>query len=270
MVDIRLLMELQTYTMTSKVTYDTIMVFLTVLLNGMTDVAHKGIGLGSLHAYLQTLLGHPHQLFLLRRSLADDEHTTGISIVTVEDGGKVDVDDITLLKHILLLGNAMTHHLVDARAYRHGERRSILVTAIVETGGNGMVVFTVLATDLVDLKGVHTRMDRLCHCVENTGIDNTGTTYALNLFGGLDQVTRRHLLALVLPIHDGLVHLRGFLARETVPAPLLILCCHNLLIFYFQVAPWRMINLILDFLGSWGLSHSPPRIWMVVSALELA
>ena len=48
--------------MTRQVLYDAVAVFLAVLLDGMADVAHEPVGLGGLHADLQTLLRHPHQL----------------------------------------------------------------------------------------------------------------------------------------------------------------------------------------------------------------
>ena len=84
-----------------------------MLLDGVADVAHKRVRLGSLHTDFQAFLGHTYQLLLLRCRLADDEHTTGVSIVAVEDGRKIHVDDITLLQHVFLLGNTVTHHLVD-------------------------------------------------------------------------------------------------------------------------------------------------------------
>ena len=74
-VDLGLLVELQANAVTCQVLHDAIAIFLAMLFDGMTDVAHKAPRLGGLHAYLQTLLGHTHQLLILGCRLANDKHT---------------------------------------------------------------------------------------------------------------------------------------------------------------------------------------------------
>ena len=221
-VHIRFLMEGIAYPMTSQVTHNTIAVFLAMLLNGMADISHESVGLGGLHAYLQALFCHSHQLFLLWRGLADDEHTTGVGIIAVEDGGEVHVDNIALFEHILLFGYTVTNHLVDRSADRHRERWCILVAAIVQAGGNGMMVLTVLTAYPIDLQRIHALMDGSGHSVEHTRVHDTRPADAFYLLRCLDQLTRRHFLTPVLPVHNGLIHLRRLLPTQTMPPSFLL------------------------------------------------
>ena len=218
----------------------------------MADVAYETVRLSSLHANLQTLLGYTHQLFLLRRGLADDEHTAGIGIIAVENRGEVDVDDIALLKYIFLLGDTVTDDLVDRGADGHGERRGIIVATIVQAGGDGVMLLAVLATYLVDLQRVHPCVDLSCHLVEYTRIDDTRPTDTLNLLRSLDEFAGRHFLALVLPIHDGLVHLRGLLARQTVPSSFLLKSIHKPHFLYLHILDMFVILGGVDLIGEIG------------------
>ena len=220
MVHIGLLMELQTYPMPGKVSHHAVVILLAVLLDGVTDIAHKRIGLCHLHTYLQALLSHTHQLLFLRRGLADDEHTTGVRIITIKNCREIHIDDITLLQHILLFGDAVTYHLVDRGAYRHRE------PLIVQTGRYGSVILTVLTTNPINLQGTHPGVNLLCHLIEHTSVHHTRLADALYLLWGLYQIARRHQPPFVLPIHDGLVHLRRFLSRQAVPSSFSLKCVH--------------------------------------------
>ena len=207
MIDVGLFVEGVADTVTCQVADNAVAVFLAMLLNGMTDVAHKAEGLGGLHAYLQTLTGHAHQLFLLGCGLSDNEHTRGICIVAIDDGSEVDVDDVALLQDVLGLGDTVTDDLVDARTDGHGERRSVLVAAIIETGGNGVVLLAIAATYLVNLQRRHAGADVLGHLVEHSGVDDARTADALNLLRRLDEVAGRHQFAFRFPVHHLLVQL---------------------------------------------------------------
>jgi len=222
-VDLGVFVEGVADAVTGQVADNAVAVLLTVLLDSVAYVADEAEGLGGLHAYLQALLGHTHQLFLLGCGLTDDEHAGGVGVVAVEDGGEVDVDDITLLKDVLLLGHAVTDHLVDAGADAHGERRGVFVAAVVEAGGNGVMLLAVATANLVNLQCGHAGTDVFGHLVEDAGVDDAGATDTLNLFGCLDEVTGGHKLALVLPIHDLFIEFCRLLSRETVPSAFLVL-----------------------------------------------
>ena len=218
-------MEGVAHAMTCQVTHDAIAVLLAMLLDGMANVTHKTERLRSLHAYLQALLGHPDKLLLLGRRLTYYKHTRGIGIIAVDDGCEVHVDDVTLLEHILLLGYAMTHHLIDARAYRHGEWRCLVVSAIVQTSRYSIVLLAIAAAYLVNLQRRHACPYMLGHLVEYPRIDDTCPADALNLFGCLNQVAGRHQLTLLLPVHHLPIQLCRLLPRQAVPSSLL---CHNI------------------------------------------
>ena len=223
-VDVGFFMEVQAYAVTGEVAHNAVAVLLTVFLYRMADVAHEAPGLGGLHANLQTFLGHTHQLLLLRRSLTDNKHARGIGVIAVKDSGEVYVDDVTLFQHILFLGNTVTYHLVNARTDAHGERLHLVVTAIVQAGRRGIVFLTIAAANPIYLQGVHACMDGCCHSIKHTCVHHTGTPYALNLLGRLDQIAGRNKLALVLPVHNLLVKLRWLLSSQAVPAAFLVLC----------------------------------------------
>ena len=73
--DVWLFVEFQSYAMSAEVAYNAIVIFLGMLLDGMTDVANKAEWLSSLGTNIQAFLSHTHQLFLLRSGFADDKHT---------------------------------------------------------------------------------------------------------------------------------------------------------------------------------------------------
>ena len=58
MQDLRLLMELKSHSVTTKITHDTIMIFLGMLLYRMSDIAYKAIWLSGLCSNLKTFLGN--------------------------------------------------------------------------------------------------------------------------------------------------------------------------------------------------------------------
>ena len=182
-----------------------------MLLDGMAYVAHKAVGLGSLHTYLQTLLGHTHKLLLLGSSLAYDKHTRSVGIIAIENSCEVHIHDVAILKDILLLRNAMTHHLVDACAHTLGE------TLVVETSRYGTMRCAIVVANLVNLESAHSCMNMLGHLVEHTSIHHTAAANALYLLRSLYEVARRHLFAFVLPIHHFLVKFGWLLSRKTMP-----------------------------------------------------
>ena len=99
------------------------------------------------------------------------------------------------------------------------------------------MILTILTANLVNLQRIHARMNLLGHLVEHTRIHDTRLANALYLFWCLDQFTSRHQLTFVFPVHDGLVHFRRFLTRQTVPSLFLLKCVH----FFLQV-PFNTIR----------------------------
>ena len=102
----------------------------------------------------------------------------------------------------------MADHLVDARADAHRE------SAVAQASRCGTMVGTVLAAYLVNLEGGHSGMDFLLDGIKNTRIDHSGTADALDLLGGLDQVTSGHDGSFSLHVHDASVKLSGSPFRD--------------------------------------------------------
>lgn len=67
---------------------------------------------------VEAFLCYAHQLFLFRRGMTtDDEHTACITEVPVIVERHIHVNDVALLKHILLLRYSVANDLIDTGAY---------------------------------------------------------------------------------------------------------------------------------------------------------
>ena len=217
MLHIRLLMELQSDTVTAEVAHDGEAVTVGVLLDGVTQVAHKDIRLAAhLLAYFQTLPGYIDQLLLFGRRAADDEHAAGVGVVAVEDGGAVHIDDVALFEHNVLGGDAVTDDLVDAGAAALGE------ALIIEGRGDAAAPGRRFVDDAVDLLGGHTLADLLLNGVEYRRVKHASTTDTLNLLGRLDHAARGAQLAALLEGQNPAVHLSERLPRNQRPVGLIL------------------------------------------------
>ena len=68
-----------------------------MFLNNSAYVSEKTPRLCGLDAFFQTFFRDTHQFLAIFRNFPDHEHTGGIGIIAVEDGGHIHVDDIALL-----------------------------------------------------------------------------------------------------------------------------------------------------------------------------
>ena len=192
--------------MSAQVAYNAVVVFLHMLLYGVSYVAHETVWLGSLGSNLKAFLSHPYELFFLWCCLSYDEHSRSIGIVTVENCGEVNIHDVALLQYVFLLWNAVAHYLVDACANAHWE------SLITQAGRCRTMVLAVFPAYFVDLESCHTLVYVFCYLVEHTGVHYSAFAYALNLLRRLYQVTCWDEFPLVFPIHYFLVHLRWLLS----------------------------------------------------------
>ena len=96
--------------------------------NRIPEVANEDIRLAAnLFAYLEALPSHIHEFLTLRSRLADDEHATRISIVAIQNRRAIHIDDVALFEDVVLAGNAVTHHIVDAEAGKTVEFEKVLL-----------------------------------------------------------------------------------------------------------------------------------------------
>ena len=179
-----------------------------MFLDGMADIADKSVWFCRLCTDFKTFLGHPDQLFFLWGGLSDDEHSGCIGIITIEDGGKIDIDDVAFFEHILLLRDSMANHLINTCTHALG------VSLISQTGRCGTMLGTIIIAYLVDFERVHTCVDVFSHLVENAGVDHSTIAYPFDFLRCSDEVARWHLLTFRLEIHDFPVHLCEWLSRN--------------------------------------------------------
>ena len=207
-----LFVELAAHAMSTEIAHHSITVFLAVLLDSMTDVAHKTVWLGSFSTDFEAFLGHSHQLLLLWSRLTDDKHTGSVGIIAVHDGSHIHIDDIALLEHVFLLRNTVANHLIDTRT------NAFRIALVIEAGRYGIMILAILHTDVVDLLRVHTWADSFSHRIKTARIDDTALTDTLNLFWSLDQITSRHQFALIFPKHHLLIKVGQRLTRQAMPS----------------------------------------------------
>ena len=112
----------------------------------------------------------------------------------------------------------MANHLVDRGAH------ALRIALVVEAGRNGVVILAILHAEVVNFLGVQTRTDNLGNGVETACVNDTTLADAFYLFWSLNQVTGRHQLTLIFPIHHLFVELRKRLTRQAMPSFLLNHC----------------------------------------------
>ena len=117
------------------------------------------------------------------------EHAAGVAMPAVFDDGDVDVDDVAFFQR-LVVGNAMTHLVVDGGANRFGVG---VVTAgvVVQRGRNGLLnLGDVVVAELVELVGGHAGHHVGREKVQHFGGQFAGDAHALCPLGVF--VSNRH------------------------------------------------------------------------------
>ena len=74
------------------------------------------------------------------------------------------------------------------------------------------MLHAVVIAYLVDFESIHSCMNPLADLVQHAGVDDTALAYTFYLFRCLDQISGRHELTFVLPIHHLLVQIRRLLS----------------------------------------------------------
>ena len=72
---LRLFVEFQSHTVSTQVSYHTVVVFLSMFLYCVTYISDERIRLCRFSSNFEAFLCHSHELLLLRSSLADNEHS---------------------------------------------------------------------------------------------------------------------------------------------------------------------------------------------------
>ena len=90
-------------------------------LDGVADVADVIAGARLRDACGQRLLCHGQQPSRLRLDIADRECRRGVGVQPLQPHAHIDADDVAVVEHALVRGNAVNDFLIDRRAERRGK-----------------------------------------------------------------------------------------------------------------------------------------------------
>ena len=183
----------------------------------MGYIAQMAPWLDSGKARFHALACHIDQALTLRRHLAHAEHTRGIRVIAVQNGGAVHVDDIALYQDLVIRRDAVAHHAVDRRADALGK------ALVIERRGNGAALDRVLVHPAVDVAGGAARGDALGDVIERAHVHRGASANALEIGGGLQQVSGKNLLASLPQLVEALIDRQmAFLILLAAAAPALV------------------------------------------------
>ena len=184
------------------------------LVHRRTHVAQVPPGAHGRKARLDGLFACLDQAPALVRDLANAVHAAGVREVPALDGGHVNVDDVAILKDVLLVGEAVADDVVDRGAHAVG------IALEVEVGRYGVVRREVLLDPAVDVHGRDTCGDVLANVVEYAHVDGGRGLDALDVRGGLEERAGQNLLAVeVQALHALVRRTVALLVLAATPAP---------------------------------------------------
>ena len=134
MQNLGFLMELLADAMSAEFTHDAVTQSFGEALYGMADISQHGSGPDRVYASPHRFMGAFTQAPSLDRRFADVEHAAGVPVITVFDGGDIEIDDISILQ-FFVTGNAVTDLMVDRGADGFRIWR-MAVGGIVQRGGD--------------------------------------------------------------------------------------------------------------------------------------
>ena len=203
----------------SEVAYDRESVLTSVAFDSFSDFSHIMPRLCGFDADFEAFTGAIDETLYTRFYLSDAEHARGISIVAVEDGGDINVEDVAIPQFFVVGGYAVANDLVDARAAVAWE------AFIVEGRTDGTVTFGEVCHEAVNLTRGHADANFFFEHIEDGGVDFAGAAYAFNLFGSFDKLTGGDEVAFGLYFEDTKVERSG---RCTFgDNPVLSFSCHR-------------------------------------------
>ena len=219
MVDDGVFVESVARAVAGEVAYDGESVLACMAFDGFSDFSHIMPGLCGFDADFEAFAGAIDKTLYARLYLSDAEHARGISIVAVEDGGDIDIEDVAIPKFFFVGGYAVADNLVDACAAVARE------AFIVERRADGTVALGEVGYEAVNLARGHAGADFLFEHIKDGGVDFAGAAYAFNLFGCLDKTAGGDKVSFGLYFEGAKVERGG---RHTFgDKPVLSLSCHR-------------------------------------------
>mmetsp|Transcript_3660 Transcript_3660/g.9514 ORF Transcript_3660/g.9514 Transcript_3660/m.9514 type:complete len:337 (+) Transcript_3660:34-1044(+) len=141
---------------------------LDVRCDHVANVTVAGTRLAHSDGHLQRVVGALDERLHLRwHPSANSERLVQVSVVAVDNGGDVDVDDVAIAK-LSVIGDAVTHDLVHRRAHRLGE------AAVVERRGVRPRLNGRLMHDSIDLIGRDADAHRSVRLVQDLAAEPCG------------------------------------------------------------------------------------------------
>ena len=174
--DVGAFVHFEAYAMAAEFTDDGVAVFLTVLLDGVSDVAHTVAFFAFLKPNIKCLLGDLKKPLHLGRAFATDESVRRIADVSVVLNHTVERDIVAFFDEDIVAGNPMYHHVVDRNA--EGGRKTFIAFA----QGDAPVVADELVAYLVEEGGGDTGMNMTAHLRQGFPEEASTVTYQFDFF----------------------------------------------------------------------------------------
>ena len=145
------------------------------LLDGRADVPETSAITNDRDAHVAATTRDIDDALRIRAHFADQEHRTGVTVVAVDVGGDINVDDVAHLEQLAGAGDAVAHHVVSAGADSSRE------AAIPELTGAPSSTCRVLANEPVNLRRRHARPKPRANERQRLCGQPTGASHALDL-----------------------------------------------------------------------------------------
>ena len=173
-------------TVAAEFAHDGKAVLLGVLLNDMADIAEAGARSHLRNTQPHAFKGNVAQPPCLDRRFADDEHAAGVAVITVLDGGDVDVEDVAVLER-LVAGNAVADLMIDGNARRLGVR-SVARRLVVQAGRNALLhVGHIFVAEPIQFAGRDAWLDKGRDVIEHFGRQAAGYAHFGDFFRGFEN-----------------------------------------------------------------------------------
>lgn len=140
-----------------------------IFFDYISDTGDRDSGLADGNRPLQTFKRDFDGPPLLFGDIPDHHHLARIAEESIDDGGDVDVDDISLLKGSFV-GNSVANHFVD----RSADRLCIGGMAIAEVGRDSPFLFMEFAREFIERLCSHSGFRMFAKGVENFGCHLAG------------------------------------------------------------------------------------------------
>ena len=90
-------------------------------------------------------------------------------MIAIQNGGDIDIDDVTISQDLLGIGDAVAHHLINAGTNRFGKWIGALATGISQRSTFSTVGLRPTFCLIVELQGTNTGFNHWLQVIQQTG-----------------------------------------------------------------------------------------------------